>query len=448
MKVIGLKIEPVNFISLVNCNITKVVNDHITSTVAGYVTDEECENAMNADNLVIYGILEDDTSVLLFQGLPLSNEIDYSCNTRLLRINAISATVCLDSRLQYRAFQDYRQTYRDVIEEIIKQELHTRVIYTTGKEDETGRILVQYKESNWNFFKRLAGELGTIIVADCNNRYPCFYFGMPYRTKAKDVSFTNIYIHQLWDEKLVVKYECTLLSREYLELCDIVCVKSQNWRVSEINMVMEKGEVLFKYKLEPEKYKRVPSDKQNMNIKGVSILGTVKRVENAKVKVNLQGTINQDFGAGIWFEYSSIYSSPKGTGWYCMPEIGDQVRLYFPDEYESHAYVISGVHKENEDRTNPDIKSFKTRYNKEIRFTQNEIILTNNNGMSISLNDEKGVNIKSNKGISIHSDTLVDIRSSGKLSIQSKEAVSLQQNRNILLIKDGIHEKGRNIDHI
>ena len=46
-----------------------------------------------------------------------------------------------------------------------------------------------------------------------------------------------------------------------------------------------------------------------------------------------------------WFPYATVYSSPDGTGWYCMPEPGDSVRLHVP-ESEEDSFVMSAVHRE------------------------------------------------------------------------------------------------------
>lgn len=449
MNVLRIRIEPVNFTTIIKCNISKALNEHITSSVEGYVTNEECEKALKAEYLSIYAILEDNSSRLLFNGIPMTNEIEYSGNTTLLKINGISTTVFLDEDPHFRTFQGQRQTYRNIVDEIIKHSRQTGIIFTAGKEDEPGRIVVQYNESDWRFFKRLAGELGTVLVADCNNTYPCFYFGLPERKKEKEITFHNMQIHQIKDKGTEVKQECTIVSREHLEHCDIVYLKKQNWRVIESLMEMDKGEILFKYKLEPVIYKRKPKENKNHRIKGLSVSGTVLAVKEASVQVRLHSELDQDWEKGFWFEFATIYTAPGGTGWYCMPEIGESIRLYFPDESENHAYVISGTHKDATDlQMDPDIKSFKTRYEKEMRFTPKEILLTNNRGMFISLHDDKGICIRSDGEIVLHSDTLVDIRSNSKVSIQSRDGVSLQQNRNILLVKDGIHEKGRNIDHI
>lgn len=450
MKVVGLKIKPVNFKTLLSCNIGKNINDHFTASITGYVSEEEADkvlkNGQNA-NLSISAVMEDNTEVLLFQGIRTNVTIRYDGDTQVLTVCAVSPTALLDGRSWIRTFQGMNQTYRNIVDETLKNSQRTGIIYTAGKTEKPGRIVVQYNESDWKFYKRLAKEIGTVIVADCNNTFPCFYFGMPERKKVKEVSYTDIQIRQVADMGSV-KEEQILISREYLELCDVVRIGERNWRVYGIIMTFNKGETIFQYSLEQETYKRISCQPENYNVRGVSIFGKVNEVKNGLVRVRLQCDLDQDWGAGFWYNFATIYSAPDGTGWYCMPEPGEDIRLYFPDAAEAHSYVISGVHREDDvSREDPDNKSFKTKHGKEIRFEPDEIVLTNNKGLSIRLNDRKGIFINSNSGISIKSDAFVDIRSGSKISIQAKEGVSLQQNRNMLLVKDGIHEMGRNVEH-
>ena len=44
-----------------------------------------------------------------------------------------------------------------------------------------------------------------------------------------------------------------------------------------------------------------------------------------------------------WFPFSSVSSSSDGSGWYCMPEPGESVRIYFPTAKEAEAYVITCI---------------------------------------------------------------------------------------------------------
>ena len=450
MKVVGLKIKPVNFKTLLSCNICKNINDHFTASITGYVSEEEADkvlkNGQNA-NISISAVMEDNTEVLLFQGIRTNVTIRYDGDTQVLTVCAVSLTALLDGRSWIRTFQGMNQTYRNIVDETLKNSQRTGIIYTAGKTEKPGRIVVQYNESDWIFYKRLAKELGTVIVADCNNTFPCLYFGMPERKKLKEVSYTDIQIRQVADMGSV-KEEQILISREYLELCDVVRIGERNWRVYGVIMTLDKGETIFQYSLELETYKRISCQPENYNVRGVSIFGKVNEVKNGLVRVSLQCDLDQDWGNGFWYDYATIYSAPDGTGWYCMPEPGEEIRLYFPDAAEAHSYVISGVHREDDvSREDPDHKSFKTKHGKEIRFEPDEIVLTNNKGLSIRLNDRKGIFINSNSGISIKSDAFVNIKSGSKISIHAKEGVSLQQNRNMLLVKDGIHEMGRNVEH-
>ncbi len=64
--------------------------------------------------------------------------------------------------------------------------------------------------------------------------------------------------------------------------------------------------------------------------------------------------------------------------WYCMPEKGDSVRLYFPNENEAEAYVNSSVNEQSSNssaRSNPDEKSIKNKQGKEVLFQPDRLIL-------------------------------------------------------------------------
>lgn len=64
--------------------------------------------------------------------------------------------------------------------------------------------------------------------------------------------------------------------------------------------------------------------------------------------------------------------------------------------------MISSVHKETDAaRQNPDHKSFKTKYGKELLFTPTSLEMTNHQGMSVKITDGEGISITSSKNISI-----------------------------------------------
>ncbi len=143
-----------------------------------------------------------------------------------------------------------------------------------------------------------------------------------------------------------------------------------------------------------------------------------------------------------WVRITGI-DKADGTGWYCMPEIGDSVRFYVPDKSEN-SFILSAVHKEtNSARQNPDYKSLKTKFGKEILFTPDSILMTNNNGMMVELNDSEGITIASDKDIFIQADNNLTISSSAaSLLIAADDKVQVKQGGTTMTLSDDIYFTG------
>lgn len=144
-----------------------------------------------------------------------------------------------------------------------------------------------------------------------------------------------------------------------------------------------------------------------------------------------------------WFMYSTVYSSPDGTGWYCMPEKGDSVRLFVPEK-EEDSFVMSAVHKETDSaRCKPEHKSFKTKHGKEILFTPDSILMTNNQGMMVEMNDSEGIKITSDKDILIEAqDNLTIASSDASLLIAADDAIKVKQGATSMTLSDDISFTG------
>ena len=178
-------------------------------------------------------------------------------------------------------------------------------------------------------------------------------------------------------------------------------------------------------------------------MQGCSFDAVITDVSKDKVQVEIAQDEWNAADGKKWFQYSTVYSSADGTGWYCMPEIGDSVRFYVPDRAEN-SFILSAVHKENDSaRQNPDYKSLKTKYGKEILFTPDSILMTNNNGMTVELNDSEGITITSDKDIVIQADQNLTISSaSASLLIAADDKVQVKQGKTTMTLSDDIYFTG------
>jgi phage baseplate assembly protein gpV len=180
------------------------------------------------------------------------------------------------------------------------------------------------------------------------------------------------------------------------------------------------------------------SEEDNINITGASLKANVVHVDKAKALIKIQLDENADNAGNRWFDFATVYSTSDGTGWYCMPEVGDEVRLVFPDKSEENAYVSSCVHIENESRMNPDEKSWKNKQGKEVLFTPETLVLRNNKGMSIEISDVEGIKIVSDKKIILQAAEDINVNSESGLQLSAAESMLLSQGGASIQMNDSI----------
>ena len=130
-----------------------------------------------------------------------------------------------------------------------------------------------------------------------------------------------------------------------------------------------------------------------------------------------------------------------------MPEVGDEVRLVFPDNNENNAYVASSVHVgASGGRSNPAYKSWKNRQNKEILFTPDSIVMTNNNGLLLELSDQNGIKMSSNNNITVHANGNIDIKSQNAgVHMYAENDILMKQGAAKIQIDDSININGGKI---
>ena len=185
----------------------------------------------------------------------------------------------------------------------------------------------------------------------------------------------------------------------------------------------------------------------NDKIKGCSLLGNVTNVKNEKVQMVFYDDENQENSGKYWFSFSTVYSSADGSGWYCMPEIGDRVRLYFPASQESKAYVASAYHEEGSSlRQHPERKFWRNKDGKEIQLSPERIVLTNNDGTYIELSDNDGIEIVSEGSVTIKAKENLHIRSQeSSIELSAPKQIYLKQGNTEMNLGGNVSMQGAKI---
>ena len=399
----------------------------------------------------------------LLKGVVTELSITAQNGVKVLSGVVKSNTCLLDVTPHIRTWQDNSILYGDMMDTILDPYDGKNPAFIMSVPNEPIEAFVlQYKETDWQFAKRMASHQNICLIPDDLSEGICFYYGLP---KIDEEDIREVETNSYGMQKRLVEYIAkkdgavpdirekdtiyyTVQLREVFYVGEKVRLNGEELRVSRVESHLRGSEIYHQYWLKTETGFKVPRA-YNAKAIGVSLKGAILEPMKDVVKVSVSEDENQEGCKTRWFPYSTVYSSPDGTGWYCMPEPGDTIRLYIPGDDEREAYVISAVHLEkgkerwySTERTNPDFKSIMNKYGKEVLFTPNMLEFKDNKGMGIRIIDGGGVEIFSNKTVELRSSEKIKIQSEKKgITIVAPESISLYQNEtHVILEKDIIIE--------
>ena len=440
-----IEITQFEFLSILSLTIDKEINNHACAVVTGLISDENAtyyrDKLMQDVWVQISAIDQDGQNKNIMKGIVAGFTLDCISQQKTLTLKIMSGTWLMDGRLHFRTFQNDALTYAQVMEAINQGYTDSDFFETNAAINRPiGGLLLQYLETDWAFLVRISSQFGSYVTPSSALTGVKYYVGrntrgsfmmpsgLPY-TASKYVgefmrhSSSGRGSFSEWD---YLEYQ--IQSRDILELWDQISLDNYTGYISKIHSEYLGSELVHSYFLRSEQgMSCLPAF--NRQQVGCSFEAIVKEVQQDTVRIDVIDDENDNQKNTIWFPYSTVYSTPNGPGWYCMPEVNDHVRLHIPSEQESQAYVISAVHKgDSLDRQNPDHKSIKTIYDKELLMTPELIKLTNNKGMSIEIDDAQGIKIISDKDIQIKAATNVTISSDdASLMMAGTDSVNLTQ---------------------
>lgn len=458
----NIYISPYQFEKITQLSLIKQVNDHIRLTLNGIVPEEKLDQYVERadENERIEVFVQDGSwKRILFQGIVTKLSVHAARDVRSITIEAYSATFQMDVAKKTRSFQNKHLAYRDVFASITGEYTGGDVVDEASGGKQIGGLRVQYKETDWEFAKRLASHFHAPLVPVCTQKGLRYFVGIPdlgEPQKLEEYNYTikkNLMEYRLKSEndkqgiseQNTISYEVT--SNKILDLCSPVTFQRRTLYVYRAETRIEHGILVNHYVLRDQKglgcFTIFPTE-----LAGSSLFGKILDVSKDTVKVHLSIDEKQPVGEAIWFPYSTVYSSPDGSGWYCMPEIGDEVRLYFPDAKEENAIAASSVNLESSDpkkRSDPSVKSISTKYGKQIIFQPGAIEIIGNGKLLMRLTDEGGIEINSDKKIILTAKEDIEITGGDKVVIHGEAGVDMKQADATLSIIDDVTLSGAKV---
>lgn len=439
-----IQINPFEVLSVLDYDAVQEPNEHGRATITALIrSDKEQQYLSMAKQTTWIEIMaESDTgeAETLFCGVLCCMTIYKESNNSVMKLEVTTGTVLLDRIDHTRSFQAENLTYRQLIDTCNEEYSEAAAIMTVGKGEKLPHFILQYKVTDWKFLKRMCTLAGDMIVPSCKVKGSKYFFGMP--KKKESVSF-NTDCYTIINEKIL---SYAIESREIHSIGESAKFMGRTFFIWKIISKMKGSELYHTYYISDNIKNMInPRNCKCEKMTGASLYGKIKIVEGESVKITILEDENKKNTGSRWFPFSTVYSSADGAGWYCMPEIGDKVRLYIPASDEADAYVCSAVHENGGDgvRVDPDHKIWRNKYGKEVRLTPDEILITNNDGTSIELSDKKGVLINSSGSVNIKAGSRIYINSdSSGIEMTASNKICIRQGDNEMLIQDGIEFSG------
>ncbi|MCL1935055.1 MAG: contractile injection system protein, VgrG/Pvc8 family [Defluviitaleaceae bacterium] len=290
----------------------------------------------------------------VFAGLVTDCRLVEDIEMRTVEVTITTATISIDREPKSRSFQDVSMTYRQVIKKVLKDTSGARLLFSVDDKP-IGKPIIQYRETDWEFIKRLASHFNTSIIADPKNPTADIWFGLnksgddtqfaDFEEKSYTVGVSDNFYKEnarsIGISKLGFKYY-KIDSYGHFNIGDKATFKDVEFKIVEKQARFDRSEMIFTYTLAKDSYLTTET-KFNDKAIGMSLVGEVMKTERELVNIKLDID-----GANGGYEYQYKWKPTTNNLMYLMPKISTRVTLLIPDEDERNAFAT------NSPRTNGD----------------------------------------------------------------------------------------------
>lgn len=367
----------------------------------------------------------------------------------------------MDRTKYSRSFQNTKMTYAELVKEVLDYyktgdgEEEQCDIICQGADQQIGNLYVQYEETDWEFLKRVLSVAGLVVTPDSRQDKLKLYVGVPELAE-KELSYHVLEIDKDMESYYLLKangrdvraadFTCyQIASEQMLGIFETVSIQGKKLTVYSGRYVFKNQEMLGIYGLQsPLGLKRAAC--YPMHLIGVALTGKVLHVSGTKIQAALEIDKSHVERAVFWFPFSTLSASQDGSGWYCMPEEGDDVRIYFPSKQEKEAVALSAVSNYDasqtggEDRmSDPNSRYLRTKAGQELALAPDHIRLScGDSASSVRIDTDGKVTIRAQERVKAEAETSVTIRAEENIDIHVAEQFTAQSlDGGQIILKDG-----------
>lgn len=314
---------------------------HTVVSIKGIVQSESHDLLAESYSAADIQVSMDGNAGIIFCGLVTYMDIQVlkseEAQYQELSLKAMSYTCLLDQTKEYAAFQKKSAAYQEVFDNVVSNYPDVGYFLDDGMQNTTvGSFVVQYEETDWEFMTRLASRLNRMLKAYDTTPRINFTVGIFWGTDVYELSKEDEgQVDAVYDDGFYLQCQISAQDAPIFEVGDCISYQQRKYYVRKSEFRLE-NQTLWQYCQICGKEAFLVSEAENPFLTGLSLPGKVTKVKGNQLMISLD--IDKMKETECWFPYSTFYST-----FYCMPEKGDRINLYFPDFIEDHAFVLNSI---------------------------------------------------------------------------------------------------------
>lgn len=396
-------------------------NTHAFFQAEGIVSEE------NGDTDILQSLTDTFVKVnadnrLLFAGMFKEIRMTQEGRGYHLSLTGVSATEQVDYRRKSRSFQDMSMTYREVMEKILADTPGAKLQFHV-EDQKIGSPVYQIEETDWEFIKRLAGRLNTIVVPSAYSMTADIHIGLPDGDSSRADTDSTV-VERLWFDKRTGRICQRVRTDADWGVGDQISIEERKFFVLEKECLLEKGLLQFYYTLAgkeaawAERY-------ENLYMTGLLLPAKVLDIQEEQVRVKFDMDQEQTMENAFWYPWRP----DMGNFAYCMPEKGESVYIHIGDASGDEDRAVCGIHRNG--NGNAEMKNthryFTTQNKKRMYLTPDTLgfqDMKQKKPLQIELKDNTGTNIVSHRRLTVAAKDTVGLKG-GSITLQAPKEISL-----------------------
>lgn len=421
-------------------------NCHTVAKITGFVPAETGQSPvfqnLEGSSVTVSVADEDGKEAVppIFCGFMKNVEIWQEGNGYKARIEAVSPTVLLDLEEKSRSFQKIDMTYEELVRSVLSDTEKAGVIFRI-EDRKIGKPIYQYRETDWEFLKRIAAQLGTSLLPEGVSLKPELYFGLPLGDPAEE---KGVRPERTWFDKEYYTYYRGQYQFSKLQFICYEISSYESWKPGNHILMfdgretvvlskrcrLENGLLVYHYTVgSPHAFGTAGYDNPKMS--GVSLVGTVLETKQESVRVKLDIDGEQPSDEGYWYPWMP----ETGNLMYCMPETGERITITF-DDGEGIARASSSIRKNgtgNGEMGDPSKRYFTTSKDKRMYLLPDSlgfVDMKQKVPLKVEIHDRTGAEIESSREVTVLARKGLWLKGS-RVSFQAPQEISIVR-KNIL----------------